>query len=228
MKRFTETDKWKSPQFLKMKPTEKLVWFYIMDNCDCAGFMEWDADVCAMFTGMKVEHVEGAYEGLIRGFKGAKDSSWIHVPDFLKAQKNLPLNPENNAHKQIISRINDMIGIFPCVAKEYLGASNPLVRGTGKVKDKVKDKVKVPSYTPEFEEWWELFGRKGSKINAMKRWVETADVRPNNLDAITKQYLAHCKATDRTQKDAEGWLNGQMWESDWSANTNKPSNRGQL
>lgn len=216
-KRFTETDKWKDPSFLKLKPTEKLVWMYIMDNCNNAGFMEWDADVCAMFTGMKLEHVEGAYEGLKRGFKGAKDSAWIYIPTFLKTQKNLPLNPENNAHKQIIALVEDMRPLFASIAKELIGAKKGLISPIGK--GKVKDKVKVLDYTPEFEEWWNLY-KKGNKRNAFNRWAEheiTADI----IMEPTRKYLSYCQSIDRSLLDGEGFINQRAFETDWASQGQK-------
>ena len=212
-KRFTETDKWKSPSFRKMPATQKLLLFYLYENCDNAGFIEWDAEACAFSTGMKIEHVEGAYKGLKSTFKGAKDSEWIYLPEFLKTQKNLPLNPSNNAHRQIISLIEDKRDLFASIAKELIGAKKGLKSPTGKG----KGNSQVKDYTPEFEAWWELFGRRGSKLKAFGRWEEHRESMPPDLDRITKQYTDYCRNNDRSQKDAEGWINGRMWESDWSS-----------
>lgn len=224
-KRFTETDKWKDPSFLKMKPTEKLVWLYIMDNCNNAGFMEWDVDICAMFTGMKSEHVLGAYEGLKRGFKGAKDSSWIYIPEFLKLQKNLPLNPENNAHKQIISIVEDMRPVFASIAKELLGANKGLPSPIGKVgSSNGEGKVRVKDYTEDFSEFWKQCG-KGSKPNAFKNWKSERD-KPEVSELIKSHisYKSHCLSADRTLRDSQGWISGRMWESEWVVES-KPQNK---
>ena len=219
MKRFTETDKWKDPSFLKMKPVEKLVYFYIMDNCNNAGFMEWDIDICAMFTGMKSEHVSGAYEGLNRGFVGAKNSNWIYVPEFLKLQKNLPLNSENNAHRQIIAIVEDMRPLFASIAEDLLGPNKGLGRGIGK--GKVNGKVKVTDYTPEFEEWWKVYPkRKGSnpKDVAFKKWKLAL-----NEKGVTAELLQRGAETFRAFCEGEGnvgtafvpmastWLNQKRW-----------------
>jgi len=84
---------------------------------------------------------------------------------------------------------------------------------------------KPVGYSPDFESWWLAFGRKGSKANAFKRWRELS--KRGELPELpmllehTKTYLAHLEATERTQKDAEGWLNGKFWESDWTVRKSK-------
>ena len=207
-KRFTETDKWKSPSFRKMPPTQKLVWFYLMENCNNAGFIEWDAEACAFVTGMKVEHVTGAYEGLIRGLVGAKGSDWVYIPEFLKMQKNLPLNPENNAHRQIITLVEDKRKDFASIAKELLGPSKGLSRGSGKGKVEVKD------YTPEFEEWWKVY-KKGNKSTAFEAWKKQM-VTPSVIMEPTKVYMAYCKSIDRPMLDGQGFINQRAFETSWT------------
>jgi hypothetical protein len=39
-RRFTETDKWQDEWFLSLPFEAKLLFLYLCDNCDCAGFWE--------------------------------------------------------------------------------------------------------------------------------------------------------------------------------------------
>lgn len=217
-KRFTEASKWDSPSFRKMPPTQKLVWFYLMDKCNNAGFIEWDADACAFQTGMKLEHVEAAYKGLIRGLVGAKGTDWVYIPDFLKLQKNLPLNHENNAHRQIIALVEDMRPLFASIAKELLGPKKGLNSPTGKGKVKVK-----VEYSPEFDAWWAIY-KKGNKSNAYTRWKQH-DIKPVDIMSQTRQYINYCNSVDRPMLDGEGFINQRAFETEWthSAQGTKPS-----
>jgi len=43
--RFTETEKWADKLFRKWKPETKLLFLFIVDNCDCAGFWEIDLEL---------------------------------------------------------------------------------------------------------------------------------------------------------------------------------------
>lgn len=139
-KRFSETDKWKDAWFRKLKPLEKLVFLYLIDNCNNAGFMEIDAEFAAYQIGITEDEFLGAIQGLDRGCLGA--DGWVWIKNFLRHQKNDVLNPENNAHKQIISLFNEQINRF-CDCQEfneYLGANKGLFSPIGIGKGKGKGK----------------------------------------------------------------------------------------
>ena len=51
MKRFTETLKWSDPWFRKLKPESKLLWFWILDNCDAAGVIDPDLELASFQIG---------------------------------------------------------------------------------------------------------------------------------------------------------------------------------
>lgn len=143
MKRFTETEKWKDPWFRSLKPPHKLLFLYVVDNCNNAGFYEVDEEMIAFQTGLSAEHLKGAWKGLERGIKGA--SGWVWVRRFLAHQKNEELNPSNPAHKQIIGLIREQLERFSIVPEfaEIAGACKGLVCPIGPVK--VKDKTGNPT-----------------------------------------------------------------------------------
>ena len=51
MKRFTETLKWSDPWFRKLSPESKLLWQWILDNCDHAGIIEPDMELASFQIG---------------------------------------------------------------------------------------------------------------------------------------------------------------------------------
>lgn len=139
MKRFTETNKWDDPWFRDLRGAWKLVFLYVIDRCNNAGFWEVDEAAISWHTKLTADQVKGALEGLERGLKGAL--GWVWVKNFLKHQKNWPLNPSNPAHKQIIQLIIEQSERFKeCpVFIEFEGALKGLQRpigiGNGKVKE---------------------------------------------------------------------------------------------
>lgn len=54
MKRFTETDKWKDGWFLSLTPQEKLLFFYLFENCDSAGVFEIVIPILEVFVGSSI------------------------------------------------------------------------------------------------------------------------------------------------------------------------------
>ena len=57
-KRFTDTDKWKKG-FIRNLPTKyKLLWLYILDDCNHAGVWETDFEVASIRIGSKISEKE--------------------------------------------------------------------------------------------------------------------------------------------------------------------------
>ena len=223
MNRFSETDKWKDSWFRKLSAPSKLLFLYILDTCDNAGFFEMDTEMCAFITKMEEKHVLGAIKGLNRSLLGADDRDELfYVKNFLRHQRNLPLNPENNAHKQILRIIDEKKIHFKSNEKYFRGLLAPLYsKGKGTSKGSSKGKVKV-NYTKDFLLFWGVSGR-GSKQDAFKNWKAEKDLPPvaDLIDSYTK-YKAHCLGADRTLRDAQGWISGRLWESKWDTDTQAP------
>jgi hypothetical protein len=134
--RFTETGKWEDPWFRKLKKDEKLVFLYLLDKCNSAGFLELDYEIISFFTGVEIRGIEGAMKGLNRGLIEA--DGWVWIKNFLRHQKNLPLNDKNNAHKPIICQINEQLSRFDNnkdmveILGAYKGLISPIGKGKGK------------------------------------------------------------------------------------------------
>ena len=102
MYRFCFTDKWQDAWFCSLKPIEKILFVYLCDNCNNAGFIDvifnkWAADI-----GTDKKTIEGALKGVAKGLVFSKDNLTIYLKTFLKHQKNLPLNEKNMAHVGIL------------------------------------------------------------------------------------------------------------------------------
>lgn len=99
-KRFTDTDKWKRPWFRKLPFKAKLVWFYLLDNCDHCGVWAADFELLEFQTGMKISEADFA-EWFAGKFK-ALDRDKFFFPSFIAFQQGA-LSPQKNAHKPIIA-----------------------------------------------------------------------------------------------------------------------------
>ena len=158
--RFTDEKKWSDKWFRSLKPCHKIVWIYLCDNCDIAGFYEVDLESIAFHTKLTEEESKGAIEGLSRGYLGADGHIWIK--NFLKHQNNHLLNPANNCHKGIIKRIQMNLSLFPDIP-EILGATEGLFSPTSNSKGKSNSKrrVKKDFIAPTIEEVKKYFVEKG-------------------------------------------------------------------
>lgn len=101
-KRFTCTDKWKREYFKAFEQNYKLLWLYILDDCDTAGTWVCDFEVASMRIGFdfKKEEVIKMFEKKI---KIINDERWF-IPEFLATQyKNA--KTDSNFHKSIKDRL---------------------------------------------------------------------------------------------------------------------------
>jgi RNA polymerase-binding transcription factor DksA len=138
-KRFTLPLKWITPRFRKLTPNQKVVLYYIYEHCDLAGFMEIDLEGIAFHTQVLIDEIQLILDELSKE-EVIIQNGWLFVIDFLELQSNADLNPKNNAHKNIISKMNDNIIYFQeCPrTQKILAPYKELLRNTGKSKGQGK------------------------------------------------------------------------------------------
>lgn len=142
-KRFTDTEKWKKPFIRGLEGAYKLLWFYILDDCDHAGIWQVDFEVARIRIGEQVdkETAKKLFGDRVIEFAPFK---WF-LPDFIFFQYG-ELSEKNRMHKSVID----------ILTKNNLGASKALPRGQGTIQgqgngqgerqeqggDKIEDKLK--------------------------------------------------------------------------------------
>ena len=107
--KFTNTKKWDDVWFSELTMEGKVMFVYLCDMCDIAGFLEINERLIRFHTG--IEDVRGAVTSLSKSV--IYRDGYIWIMKYIKHQKNLPLNPSNNAHKGIISSMSDRLQSFP-------------------------------------------------------------------------------------------------------------------
>ncbi len=166
--RFTNTDKWGDSWFSNLKVNDKLLFMYLCDECDVAGFIEINKAIWCAHTGLTLNALDGALEGLMRGIVISANDDCVYIKNFLKHQKNLPLNENNNAHRGILKRFELYAHKFDIqdVESFILGASEGLLSPIGKGKgkdtskkstinraDKIKETIEQYKLWREESEW---------------------------------------------------------------------------
>jgi len=104
--RFTNTEKWADSWFSSLTQFEMILFIYLCDNCDIAGFIEINLKRWANDLNSSIDEIPVAIKGLQRGLVISKSNDCIFLKNFIKHQKNFPLNEKNKAHLGIIKRFN--------------------------------------------------------------------------------------------------------------------------
>jgi hypothetical protein len=105
--RITNTDKWVDLWFSNLSVHAKLLFFYFVENCDNAGFIEVNKKFMLFHLGFNEDELMSAGNELKKSYIKSKDGTKLWFKNFLKYQKKLPLNSANNNHKQIIGLIQE-------------------------------------------------------------------------------------------------------------------------
>ena len=183
-KRFTDSEKWKKPFIRSMKAPYKLLWLYILDECDHAGIWQVDIEVAEIKIGerLKLDDALKSFGDKISVIESGE--KWF-INDFIFFQYGT-LNPQNRAHQSalnILSKYNlldENFKIKPLISP--LQGAMDMAKDKDMVKDMVKDKEPEIIFKNELEkkihEFYEF--RKALK----KPIIEASKQR--FLDSLTK------------------------------------------
>ena len=160
-KRFTCTDKWKKPFIRGLQGTYKLLWFYILDDCDTAGIWQLDFEVASIRIGETITEKiakEVFKDKIIILDDGQK---WF-IPSFIDFQYG-KLQENNRAHTKAIlslrkyNLLDEHLEIKPL--------TSPLQGAMVVVEVEDKDKVKEK---PEFLKFIEWIKKEAPNVMKMK------------------------------------------------------------
>ena len=103
-KRFTDSDKWKKGFIRGLPPKYKLLWLYILDDCNHAGVWDIDFEVASIRIGIKINEKEAInyFAEQIKIFD--KGQKWF-VPKFIDFQYG-QLNANSRPHQAVIRLID--------------------------------------------------------------------------------------------------------------------------
>lgn len=206
--RFVNTERWLDPWFRKLKPLEKLLFSFLCDRCDLGGFYEIDEEGMAFMMGATREDVLGAIKGLNRAI--IVRDGWVWVRKFVEHQRNLPLNPDNNAHKRVIGCLMVKHDLFPEVhdLSPLLGANKGSKYKSSRSKGISKEDVEFvyrayPTKCPVGSRGTGKGAKDRSKIEALLRKGR----KPQELTALIADYVQDCESTGTFMKNFATFLN---------------------
>jgi len=144
MKRFTDADKWSDPWFRKLSWKAKLVYLYILDNCDSAGVWEPDYAAADFQIGTKIPWSDALAELEGRIYR-LPTNARLRVVKFIKFQYG-KLSKDCRPHEKVFEALlrhgldaNDLNAGIPDQAEHTLPYSLPATLAA-RVQEEEEDK----------------------------------------------------------------------------------------
>ena len=202
-KRFTDNEKWKK-RFFKALPMEyKLLWVYILDDCNHAGVWDVDLEVAELRIGHFNFNKDEVIDIFSEHIVVIKEYKWF-IPDFIVFQYG-KLNPTSRVHQSVI-QILEKYNIYTAAKElEYIEVKESVVKSSKFVAPKVeqvheycnerKNKVCADSFIDYYSSKGWLVGK-----SPMKDWK--AAVR-----TWEKNNFAKPKAANKVQANLDTWKN---------------------
>ena len=203
-KRYFDTDIWKKKWFRSLSPKYKSSWWYIISQCDHAGFFEPDIDIMSIFVGEELDETE-LMEIFSSRIEYLENGKWF-IPKFIKFQYKVShpdeLNLSNRVHKSVYERIKKYSHLFSPIDDPSKGHPRVMLGASKKMegaKDKDKDKV-LKNSSKENK-------RKVFKIPSEDEVAVYCKERSNSISA--KKFIAFYQS--------KGWMIGKNKMKDWKA-----------
>jgi hypothetical protein len=148
-KRFIDTNIWKKSFIRSLKAPYKLLWMYIVTDCDHAGIWECDFECAKMKIGEKVTKEEAlrVFAGKIAEIDGGE--KWF-IPSFIDFQYGV-LSPTNRAHNNVIPILEK----YDLIDDKLLVKPLPSPLQGGKEKEKEQEIKSIKSKSISVEEYIE-------------------------------------------------------------------------
>jgi len=146
-KRFTDIFKWNQVWFRELLPDQKLVFLFLVDECDSAGVWEIDLKMCEFKTGLSIESIGATIEVLIHTGRITRidtgDKLWL--TKFIMFQYPKGLKEDYNPHKPIFDSITrNNLDRSKLYTTEPLTNITPTIQGMDMDMDSDSDKeIKV-------------------------------------------------------------------------------------
>lgn len=195
MKRFTETQKWADPWFRELDPKLKLLFFWILDNCDGAGVIDVDIKLASFQIGipMGIDTLSGLGARITK-----LPSGKYFVPKFIGFQYG-ELSVDCKAHKPV----------FASLSKHSL---NGYPKGIHSLQDIEKEKEK------------EKEGVKGEKVRPTLEEVRLACAKIGLPESDADWFWNKCQANGWTNggRPIKSW---QHTIASWKAGSYMPSQK---
>lgn len=192
---YTDTRKWEDNWFLYLSNDAKILFYYISEKCNNAGFYEINKKLMLVQTNLTEQRSRECFIELKKAYMMSADKNTIWLRNYIKYQRKLPLKENVTNHRQIINflKLNlENPDKFP--NNEEIKKLLPVSETKKKIEDKIEptkkfviptiEEVKnymvlknIPNADIESSNFINFYESKGWKVgkNQMKSWKSAVD-----------------------------------------------------
>jgi hypothetical protein len=200
---YTATGKWEDNWFLYLSNDAKVLFYYISEKCNNAGFYEINKKLMLVQTNMNEARSRECFVEIKKAYVMSADRKTIWLKNFIKYQRKLPLKENVSNHKQIINflKLNlentdkfpnnkEIIELLPISIqpkpieiikeKEKEEKSEPVKRFVKPTIEDIRAYMEfklIPNADYESNNFFNFYESKGWKVgkNPMKSWKSAID-----------------------------------------------------
>jgi len=165
MLRHTQTDKWKDAWFLSLTPDEKLMFIFLTENCNQAGFFTIDFTLMQTLTGFDIPQIKQLLNKIKRCYvtNSSEDTpaTKIWLTKYLFHQNKLPLELADDDSRQAYVIIKSNLAEFGH-REDMLDIIEDLMTNKRKKKSNTATKFIIPAF-PDFSAYYKSIGEVDEK-----------------------------------------------------------------
>ena len=210
-KRLTDTDKWKKEWFRELKPTQKLFWYYILDDCDIAGIWDVDFGTACFKTGARLDP-EDLQNALSRHIKIIDEGKRWFILDFIRFQYGCDIG-ELSQHSPVQKGVLAVL-TRRGIDRVSIGYKKAIQSIKDKNMNKNMNKDKNKDREAWFEEDWATYPRRIGKKQALRHYLASVNTPEDRarLQTALANYTAKLKAENTEEKFIQ---HGSTWFNNW-------------
>lgn len=197
---YTATNKWDDAWFSELSNDAKILFYYISEKCNNAGFYEINKKIMLVQTNMNEARSRECFTEIKKAYVMSVDKKTVWLKNFIKHQRKLPLKENVSNHRQIINLLKlnsenpdkfpenkDILKLLPAsvkpikeVKKEVKEVVEPVKKFVKPTIDEIKSYMElknIPNAVIESNNFYNFYESKGWKVgkNAMKSWKSAID-----------------------------------------------------
>ena len=198
---YTATNKWDDAWFSDLSNDAKILFYYISEKCNNAGFYEINKKIMLVQINMNEARSRECFTEIKKAYVMSADRKTVWLKNYIKHQRKLPLKENVSNHKQIINFLKmnledtekfpnnkDIIELLPNFIKPVKEVkiekekeiTEPVKRFIKPTIEEVKSYMElklIPNADYESNNFFNFYESKGWKVgkNPMKSWKSAID-----------------------------------------------------